>query len=77
MKILALDIGDVWTGTAISDPMGIIAKPYKTTLSHILVSFLQEIFQAEKISIVVVGYPKTMKGPKVSKPKKQLFLSNN
>ena len=59
MKILALDIGDVWTGTAISDPMGIIAKPYKTAQSHNLFDFLKELFQLEKIETIVVGYPKT------------------
>ena len=70
MKILALDIGDVWTGTALSDPMGIIAKPYKTVQSHNLLAFLQEIFQAEKIQTVVVGYPKTMKGTESEQTKK-------
>lgn len=70
MKILALDIGDVWTGTAISDPMGIIAKPYKTVQSHALLSFLQETFQIEKINTVVVGYPKTMHGTESEQTKK-------
>jgi len=70
MKILALDIGDVWTGTALSDPMGIIAKPYKTTQSHALVNFLKELFEKEKIETIVVGYPKTMKGRESDQTKK-------
>ena len=74
MKIVALDIGDVWTGTAISDPMGIIAKPYKTVKSHMLIPFLQEIFQTEKIRTVVVGYPKTMHGTESEQTKKTTDL---
>lgn len=70
MKILALDIGDVWTGTALSDPMEIIAKPYKTTQSSNLFDFLKELFQSEKIETIVVGYPKTMKGRESNQTKK-------
>jgi putative Holliday junction resolvase len=70
MKILALDIGDVWTGTAISDSLGIIAKPYKTTQSSILASFLQDVFKSEEIETIVVGYPKTMAGKESAQTKK-------
>ena len=70
MKILALDIGDVWTGTAISDPMGIIANPYKTVQSHGLIVFLKQVLQTEKINTIVVGYPKTMQGTESAQTKK-------
>jgi putative Holliday junction resolvase len=70
MKILALDIGDVWTGSAISDTMGIIAKPFKTVKSISLIDFLKETFQSEKIKDVIVGYPKTMKGTESAQTKK-------
>ena len=62
MKILALDLGDQWTGTAISDALGILARPYETVTTLLLNQFLEKIFKAEKISTVVVGYPKTMQG---------------
>jgi putative Holliday junction resolvase len=62
MKILALDIGDVWVGSALSDPMGIIARPYKTVTAHELTSFLRTVLSQERIGTVVVGHPKTMKG---------------
>ena len=62
MKIMALDLGDAWVGTALTDPLRFFAKPYKTTASAQLETFLEETFSKEKISIVVVGYPKTMQG---------------
>lgn len=62
MKIMALDLGDAWVGTALTDPLRFFAKPYKTVGAAELETFLQETFMKEKISIVVVGYPKTMQG---------------
>jgi putative holliday junction resolvase len=70
MKIMALDIGDVWTGVAISDPLGILARPYTTITSSTLIPSLEEIFLKEKISRVVVGYPKTMRGTESEQTKK-------
>jgi len=62
MKILALDLGDAWVGSALSDPLRFFAKPYKTVGTADLDIFLTNIFLQEKISVVVVGYPKTMQG---------------
>ncbi|MDP3788676.1 MAG: Holliday junction resolvase RuvX [Candidatus Chromulinivorax sp.] len=62
MKIMALDLGDAWVGTALTDPLRFFAKPYKTVAADQLETFLQETFAKEKVSIVVVGYPKTMQG---------------
>ena len=62
MKILALDIGDQWIGTAFSDPLGIIATPYKTITADMLNSFLQDILQKEFLRCIVVGYPITLRG---------------
>ena len=62
MKIMALDLGDAWVGTALTDPLRFFAKPYKTVGAADLENFLHETFAKEKISIVVVGYPKTMQG---------------
>jgi putative holliday junction resolvase len=62
MKIMALDLGDAWVGTALTDALRFFSKPYKTVGAANLESFLQETFSKEKISIVVVGYPKTMQG---------------
>lgn len=62
MKIMALDLGDAWVGTALTDALRFFAKPYKTVGAADLEFFLQETFSKEKISTIVVGYPKTMQG---------------
>lgn len=62
MKILALDLGQQWVGMAMSDALGILAKPYKTVPFDQLEQSLSAIFSQEQISDVVIGYPKTLKG---------------
>lgn len=70
MKKLALDIGDSWTGVALSDPLGILARPYETIESEQLIPFLQTTFASQKIDTAVVGYPKTMRGTESAQTKK-------
>ena len=62
MKIMALDLGNAWVGTALTDALRFFAKPYKTVAAQDLESFLTTTLAQEKISIIVVGYPKTMQG---------------
>ena len=62
MKILSLDLGDRWVGSAISDPMGITCKPFQTVELGMLESFLAHIIPQERIDTVIVGYPKTFSG---------------
>jgi putative Holliday junction resolvase len=62
MKIMALDLGNAWVGTALTDALRFFAKPYKTVAAQELESFLSTTLCQEKISIIVVGYPKTMQG---------------
>lgn len=62
MKIMALDLGDVWTGTALSDSMQMLARPYLTVKTVELQIFLRDILEKEKIVTFVVGYPKTLQG---------------
>jgi putative Holliday junction resolvase len=69
-KILSLDIGDQWVGVAISDKLGLLAKPYDTIILSELENFLKKIIEKEKINIIVIGYPKTMKGTKSEQTKK-------
>jgi len=72
MKILALDLGDVWTGTALTDPLKIIARPHKTIKTVDLITFLNELFEKEKIDTIVIGYPRTMRGTESEQTKKVL-----
>ena len=63
-RILALDYGDRKIGVAISDPMQIIAKPFKTlnntTNKNILLD-LNEIISEYDINKIIVGLPITLK----------------
>ncbi len=70
MKILALDIGDVWTGTAISDALGFFARPYQTVKTYQLQSFLTDLFAKESIQKVVIGHPRTLRGTTSEQTKK-------
>ena len=62
MKILALDLGDKWVGSAISDPLGITCKPYKTVDLAQLDDFLKNTLSENELSTIVVGCPTTMSG---------------
>lgn len=72
MKVIALDLGDVWVGTAISDALKILAKPYKTIKAPEIFEFLTEVLAKEPIDTIVVGYPRTMKGTESAQTKKVL-----
>ena len=61
-RILALDIGDVWVGSALSDATGLIASPLDTINFKDLFKFLEEIVKKYDIKSVVVGYPKSVGG---------------
>jgi len=74
MKILALDLGDQWIGTAITDPSRILARPFKTVTFKELRPFLEALFAEESISTVVVGYPKTLRGTESDQTKKVVAL---
>lgn len=62
MRIIAFDIGDVHTGVAYSDDLGIIAAPYKTVATNVLVAWLADLLTHEPIETIVVGYPQTLRG---------------
>ena len=70
MKILALDLGDRWTGIAIADPFLITAQPFTTIASSELVKQLQEIINNQNITRIVLGLPTTLRGTESEQTKK-------
>lgn len=70
MKIIGLDIGDVWVGVAITDALGMFARPYKTFHVKEFDAGIREVFAQEKIDKVIIGYPKTMRGTVSDQTKK-------
>lgn len=62
MKIAALDLGDVWVGIAIADPLGIVARPYTTIKAPELISAITTLQNNEQVSTIVVGDPQTLRG---------------
>jgi putative Holliday junction resolvase len=75
MRIMALDIGDVRIGIAVSDPMGIIANPLETYLRRGLkndVLYISNLIKQKDVKILVAGLPISMNGgdnPQVIKTK--------
>lgn len=70
MSILAIDLGDVWVGTALSDPLFITAQPYQTVRLTELESFLDTLFATQTITAIVVGDPVSCKGTLTEQTKK-------
>ena len=62
MKILGIDLGDRWVGSALSDGLGITCKPYKTVQIDELGTFIEKVLKSERVRTVVVGYPRTFSG---------------
>jgi putative Holliday junction resolvase len=61
-RILALDLGDVWVGTALSDPLGIVCRPLETVMRKDILSFLKKIIPEQLIGLVVIGLPAGSRG---------------
>jgi len=74
MKIIGLDVGDVWTGVAITDALGLFARPFTTVKAVDLIPFLQEHIQKEQIKKIIMGYPITMRGTQSEQTKKVLAI---
>ncbi|HBH07332.1 MAG TPA: Holliday junction resolvase RuvX [Flavobacteriales bacterium] len=60
--IVALDFGMKRTGIAISDNLGLIATPFKTVPSEILLDELQIIMDQHQVNTLVIGQPRKLSG---------------
>lgn len=76
MRTVALDLGDRWIGIAISDPLGIVARPYDTVKAGQLTRYLHRLLDAEKISTIVVGHPRTLRGTDSDQTRKAVAQFN-
>ena len=64
-RVLGIDFGERRIGLALSDPMGIIAKPFKIIDRKKTIDYISEILITSKennAKIIVVGLPLTLKG---------------
>jgi len=64
-RILGIDYGERRIGLALSDPMGIIAKPLKIIDRNITADYISEILNTsieKKVNVIVVGLPLTLRG---------------
>jgi putative Holliday junction resolvase len=61
-KLVALDLGEAYTGVAISDPGASLARPLEVIPSDRLTEYLGTLLSKEDIVKVLVGVPKTLKG---------------
>lgn len=77
MKLIALDIGDAWTGIAISDSLGMFARPLKSVSTKQLTATLHELIEQESITRIVVGYPKTMRGTQSEQTQKVIAATES
>ena len=58
----ALDLGDVRTGVALSDPDRLLATPLEVVPAAGMIDHLRELFGEHDVQEVVVGVPKTLAG---------------
>ena len=64
-RVLGIDYGERRIGLALSDPMGIIAKPFRIIDRKITPDYISEILNISKennANIIVVGLPLTLRG---------------
>jgi putative Holliday junction resolvase len=59
---LALDLGEVRTGVAISDHLRMLASPLEVVASERLAEYLEYLVKRESVREVVVGLPRNLSG---------------
>jgi len=72
-KLLGVDYGEARTGLAVSDPMQIIASPYKTLSikdEFLLIKKIVQITKDKNIEKIIVGLPRGTSGEDTDRTKK-------
>lgn len=59
-RLLAIDLGKVRTGIAVTDPLKIIATPLETVPTASLIEYLSVYQKKEEVEAFVLGFPKTL-----------------
>ncbi len=74
MRILGIDYGDVRTGIAITDPLGITAQGLKTINNQnsdkVLLKEIEKIVNEYNVEKIVIGMPLNLKGEKTVRAEK-------
>jgi putative Holliday junction resolvase len=69
-RIMSIDHGAVRVGIAISDPMQIIARPYKVIINNDdLLDEITSIIKKERIGKIILGLPLNLAGEDTQKTK--------
>ena len=66
-RLLAIDYGARRVGLALSDPLKMIASPYRTIINNnntILIEEIETIIAAEDVELTIIGLPLGMAGQK-------------
>ena len=72
-RILAIDYGDRRIGLALSDPLKIIASPYRTIIKNNntnLIEEIERIIAVEDVELTIIGLPLGMSGQITEQTKK-------
>ena len=72
-RLLAIDYGARRVGLALSDPLKMIASPYRTIINKnntILIEEIERIITTEDVELTIIGLPLGMAGQKTEQTKK-------
>ena len=72
-RLLAIDYGARRVGLALSDPLKMIASPYRTIINKnntILIEEIERVIAAEDVELTIIGLPLGMAGQKTEQTKK-------
>ena len=76
-RILGVDYGDSRIGLALSDPMKIIASPYKTIPTKDYLDEIRSIIKLKKVERVIIGLPLGLKGQETIQTRKTRLFSES